>query len=134
MPTPNQPTEQPLTPRQQRAADYFLENTRLTGDLTDDQATPLIAWVSAEAARYAGDPTRSDDDVEQGIILLRRVVRRVAKQATAASSGPYLAALARQEWHRARAGEGKQTADDTQQTGQTEQKKPEETEKAEEAD
>ncbi len=67
----------PLTLRQQRAAETILEDERLTSDLMDMQAIPLIEWASKQAAAVAADPWRSDDEVDTALSSIRRAVRRV---------------------------------------------------------
>ncbi len=82
-----------LTRRQQRASDYFLEHERLTRDLTDDQARPLIEWASQQAAQFAADPSHSDDMVEARLQAIRQAVRQ-AIQAAPDQPGTVLVALA----------------------------------------
>lgn len=85
-----------IVARQQRASDYFLENERLTRNLTDSQATPLIEWASHQARQLAADPARSDQEVEELIGALRRAIVQ-AGRAAAAEPDPYrLLLLARQ--------------------------------------
>jgi hypothetical protein len=81
--------------RQQRASDYFLENERLTRNLTDDQARPLITWASQQAAWFAADPAHSDADVEQALQAIRRAVLTVAQTAAHEHDSARLEALAR---------------------------------------
>ena len=76
--------QQPLTKRQQRAVDYILEDERLTSDLTDNQARPLIAWATAQAATAAADQTRSDEEVDAALQAIRRALLRVASTAASA--------------------------------------------------
>jgi L-lactate utilization protein LutC len=81
--------------RQQRASEYFLENERLTRNLTDDQARPLIEWASQQAAWMAADPARSDADVEQVLQAIRRAVLTVAHTAAHEHDRARLEELAR---------------------------------------
>jgi hypothetical protein len=73
-----------LSERQRRAAEELLEDEGLTGDLTDEQARPLLDWASAEAARAAKDPSRSDEDLSADVARIRRAVREAARDAEAA--------------------------------------------------
>jgi hypothetical protein len=83
-----------LHARQQRASEYFLENERLTRNLTDDQARPLITWASQQAAWFAADPARSDAEVEQALQAIRRAVLSVAQNAADEHDSARLEALA----------------------------------------
>jgi hypothetical protein len=69
-----------LSERAQQAAERLLEDEGLTGDLTDDQAQPLIAWASAAAAR-AADPAFSDEQLAASLAAIRKAVRQVARAA-----------------------------------------------------
>jgi hypothetical protein len=84
-----------LEARQRRASEYFLENERLTRDLTDDQARPLITWASQQAAQVAADPAYSDAQVEQALQAIRRALRTAAQCATDEHDSARLEALAR---------------------------------------
>ncbi|NJN65794.1 MAG: hypothetical protein HC884_03305 [Chloroflexaceae bacterium] len=83
--------------RPQRAAERILDDERLTSDLTDDQARPLIEWASYQAALVASDPNRSDEDVDAAVTALRRAVLRVASIAPDEHDPERLLALARQQ-------------------------------------
>jgi hypothetical protein len=85
-----------LAARQQRASEYIQENERLTGDLADEQARPLIEWASYQASTFAADPTRSDDDVDTLLMALRRVVSYIARTAPDEHNPTTLIALAEQ--------------------------------------
>jgi hypothetical protein len=84
-----------LEARQQRASEYFMENERLTRNLTDDQARPLITWASQQAASIAANPARSDAEVEQALQAIRRAVLAVAHYAAHEHDSTRLEALAR---------------------------------------
>lgn len=73
-----------LTERQQRAVEYIFEDERLTSDLTDDQARPLIAWATAQAATAAADLTRSDEEIDATLRAIRRALLCVASTAASA--------------------------------------------------
>jgi hypothetical protein len=88
--------QQQLQARQQRASDYFLENERLTRDLTDDQAQVLVIWASQQASSYAGDPAHSDAQVEAHLLALRSAVLHVARSAPTEHDPQCLVALAAQ--------------------------------------
>lgn len=68
----------PLTERQQRAVEYFLDNESLTSDLTDELARPLIEWATTHAAQAAADEQYTDEDLDSLLVALRRAVRHVA--------------------------------------------------------
>jgi hypothetical protein len=82
--------------RQQRAAERILEDEGLTGDLTDQQARPLIEWASAKAASIAADPARSDAEVHDAVSAVRRAVLGVAAAASPEHEATRLIALAEQ--------------------------------------
>lgn len=69
--------------RQIRASERILEDESLTEDLSDGPAQALITWASQEAARLAGNESRSDEELSSDLKALRKAVR------TAASSGEY---------------------------------------------
>jgi hypothetical protein len=73
-----------LSERQRRAAEAILEDEGLTGDLTDEQARPLLDWASAEAARAAGSASRSDAELSADVARIRRAVREAARDVEAA--------------------------------------------------
>jgi hypothetical protein len=85
-----------LLARQQRASEYIQENERLTGDLSDKQARPLIEWASYQASTFAADPTRSDDDLDTLLMALRRAVSYVARTAPDEHNPTHLIVLAEQ--------------------------------------
>lgn len=85
-----------MNERQQRAAERILEDEGLTGTLTDAQARPLIDWASAQAARVAADPTRSDAEVDAALGALRQALLRVSSTAADAQDAERLVALAQQ--------------------------------------
>jgi hypothetical protein len=87
-----------ITARQQRASEYFLENERLTRELTDDQARVLIDWASQQASAAAGDPARSDEALEGILQALRRAVRHVARSAADEHDAERLRSLLQQAW------------------------------------
>lgn len=58
--------------RRQMIVERFLEDERLRGDLTDAAARELLGWATARAAVIAGDPARSDAEVEAEVQGLRR--------------------------------------------------------------
>lgn len=88
-----------LAERQQRAAEHILDDERLTSDLTDDQACPLIEWASYQAALAASDPRRTDEAVDAAVSTLRRAVLRAASIASREQEHDpeRLVALARQQ-------------------------------------
>jgi predicted ArsR family transcriptional regulator len=75
--------EQHIAARQQRASDYFLENERLTGDLTDDQSRPLISWASERARHAAAEPALTDEALDHMLRRIRRAVLEAARAAPA---------------------------------------------------
>lgn len=97
-----------ITARQQRASEYFLENERLTRELSDDQARVLIDWASQQASTAAGDPARSDEALEGVLQTLRRVVRHVASSAADEHDAERLCSLLQQAWQQS----GRDTQDD----------------------
>ncbi len=80
-----------LTPRQQRAAEYILEDEGLTGDLEDSQAQQLVNWAGDAAVRAAA-PRQSDAQAEALVAAVRQAARRAARQA--AEQGQNVVALA----------------------------------------
>lgn len=82
--------------RQQRAVERIVEDEGLTGDLTDDQARPLIDWASARVAQVAGDPAQSDADVAAWVTAVRQAVLHVASTASDEYDPQRLLALAEQ--------------------------------------
>jgi hypothetical protein len=94
-------TESPaLARRQQRAAEQLLDDERLTGDLTDTQARPLLEWATYQAALAAGDPACSDEEIDATIATIRRAVIRVGIMATDEHDGEQLVALVQQEFQK----------------------------------
>lgn len=85
-----------LAERQQRASEYFLEDERLTSDLTDDQARALLDWASYQASLAAGDPARSDEEMELMLRRIRSAVRYVARTLSDEHDPAALVALAQQ--------------------------------------
>lgn len=75
---PDRLVDRKLTERQQRAAESIQENETLTSDLTDNQARTLLDWASYQAALIAGDPSRSDQAVDEAVKTIRRAVRHIA--------------------------------------------------------
>jgi hypothetical protein len=90
-----------ITARQQRASEYFLENERLTRELTDDQARVLIDWASQQASTAAGDPARSDEALEEVLQALRRAVRHVARSAADEHDAERLRSMLQEAWQQA---------------------------------
>lgn len=94
-PTPDtQNAPPPLTERQRHAVEAILDDERLTRDLTDDQAQPLIEWATARVSQAAADTTRSDNDIEQCIAAIRHAVRTVGKTASSEHTPEQLVSLA----------------------------------------
>jgi hypothetical protein len=58
--------------RKQMIVERLLEDERLRGDLTDPAARELLDWATARAAAIAGDPARSDAEVDAEVRELRR--------------------------------------------------------------
>ncbi len=85
-----------MTERQLRAAEYFMEHQRLTSDLVDDQARPLIQWASYQAALAAGDPERTDEELDTIMQSIRRAIRWVVANAADEFDPERLVALANQ--------------------------------------
>jgi hypothetical protein len=74
-------SDDPLSKRQQRAAEAILEDERLTGDLTDERATLLIEWASQRAVFAAANPNDSDEEIDQRVRAIRWAVRHAARTA-----------------------------------------------------
>jgi hypothetical protein len=85
-----------LTERQQRAAERILEDERLTRDLTDDQARPLVEWASTQAALVAADTTCSETELDDRIAAIRRAVVHVGRTAAGEHDAARLVALAQE--------------------------------------
>lgn len=102
--------------RQQQAAERIMEDAGLTGDLTDDQARPLIDWATNQASRIAGDAARSDAEVDVAIGAIRRAILQVAGVATADHTGGQLVALAQQTLFQLAPDLGPATSDPTDST------------------
>lgn len=86
-------TEDATKERQARAAERLLEDEGLTGDLTDDQAKPLLEWASAEAARAAADPAKTEEELDEALRAIRRAVLKAAQEG-ASEDGERLVARA----------------------------------------
>jgi hypothetical protein len=68
-----------LSQRAQDAVERFLEDESLTEDLTDEQAKPLISWLTQEAQRIALDATLSNEEVSATLKRLRSAVKLSCK-------------------------------------------------------
>ncbi len=82
--------------RQQAAVERIQEDERLTSDLTDDQARPLIEWACYQAAMAATNAELSDEAVEQAVSAIRRAIFQVASDAPNEHDPDQLVALAQQ--------------------------------------
>jgi hypothetical protein len=82
--------------RQQEAVERIQEDERLTSDLTDDQARPLIEWASYQAAMAATNAALSDEAVAQAVSAIRRAIFRVSSDAPDEHDPDTLVALAQQ--------------------------------------
>lgn len=58
--------------RRQLMIERVLEDERLRGDLDDTAATALLEWACRRVGAIAGDPARSDEQVEHEVQALRR--------------------------------------------------------------
>lgn len=96
-----------LAERQQRAAERLMDDERLTSDLTDDQAQPLMEWAMYQIALAAGNPACSDHQLEEITTALRRTIFQVSMIAneTDEHDGERLVALANEMFHQAIASE-----------------------------
>src|SRR5262245_40435690 len=65
--------------RVQQAVERIQEDERLRGDLEDTAARALVGWASERATAVAGDPARSDEEVEQALLAIRRAARLAAR-------------------------------------------------------
>lgn len=81
--------------RRRRAIETISEDERLTSDLTDDQAKPLLEWASYQVNLVASDPSYSDEAVEGVIQSVRRAVRQVGRSAADEFDPERLVSLAR---------------------------------------
>ncbi len=82
-----------LSERQQRAIERISEDERLTSDLTDTQALPLLQWAREQAA-LAAAAAQSSEEEEHALRRIRRAVRRVAASAADVFDAARLHALA----------------------------------------
>lgn len=83
--------------RQQHASDYLLEDEGLTGELTDNQARPLLDWATLQASTLAADPRYSDEEVTSLLKAIRRAIRHVVSTAADEFDTAKLVALAEQK-------------------------------------
>lgn len=58
--------------RRQLMIERLLEDERLRGDLEDAAATALLEWACRRVGAVAGDPARTDEQVEHEVQTLRR--------------------------------------------------------------
>ncbi|GAB4113493.1 MAG: hypothetical protein Fur005_28770 [Roseiflexaceae bacterium] len=61
------------------AIERIQEDERLRGDLPDEAAQALVQWAGQHASQIANDHTRSDDEVEALIKLVRSAARFAAR-------------------------------------------------------
>jgi hypothetical protein len=61
------------------AIERIQEDERLRGDLPDEAAQALVQWAGKHASQIANDHTRSDDEVEALIKLVRSAARFAAR-------------------------------------------------------
>lgn len=87
--------EEKLLERQALAVERFTEDEGLTEELTDHQATPLIQWVTEQAALVAQDLSLDEEALDLALSKLRKAVRFAAKQATPESTPEELLTLAK---------------------------------------
>lgn len=83
--------ETDLDLRRQRAVEYLLEDAGLTGDLTDAQATPLIAWATTTAAACAERVDLSAQALDDCLRALRRAMLQAAAAGPTASGAELVA-------------------------------------------
>lgn len=82
------------TKRQLYAVEAILDDERLTRDLTDAQAQPLIEWATTRVSQVAADTSRSDNDIEEFIAAIRSAIRTVGKTASYEHTPEQLLSLA----------------------------------------